>query len=105
MVARLFAVRPASPASLAAAAGRGCPGHRRYRVDQTLTQDIDATAAGKGKQTISFSTSSFVTLTLTDSAGGKSGAHRGGLDAGRQRHADSRRGVRQRAGAPSSTPS
>jgi len=43
----------------------------RYRVDQTLTQEIDATAAGQGKQRISFSTSSFLTVTLTDSTGGK----------------------------------
>ena len=43
----------------------------RYRLDQTLTQEIDASADGKGKQAISFSTSSFVTLTLTDSTGGK----------------------------------
>src|SRR5262249_45508247 len=44
----------------------------RYRVDQTLTQEIDATAAGKGKQSISFSTSRLLTLTLTDSSGGRS---------------------------------
>lgn len=43
----------------------------RYRIDQTLTQEVDASAAGQGKQTLSFSTSSFVTVTLTDSAGGK----------------------------------
>ena len=43
----------------------------RYRIDQTLTQEVDATAAGKGKQSISFSTSGFLTLTLTDSIGGK----------------------------------
>jgi hypothetical protein len=24
----------------------------RFRVDQTLTQDVDATAAGRGRQTI-----------------------------------------------------
>lgn len=42
-----------------------------YRLDQTLTQEIDATASGKGKQSISFSTSGFLTLTLTDSTGGK----------------------------------
>jgi hypothetical protein len=43
----------------------------RYRIDQTLTQEVDASAAGQGTQTLSFSTSSFVTVTLTDSAGGK----------------------------------
>ena len=70
MVARIFActrlaaLAAAAPASLA-------PVTARYRVDQTLTQDIDASAAGQGKQSISFSTSSFVTLTFTDSGGGR----------------------------------
>lgn len=49
----------------------GAPSTARYRIDQTLTQEIDATASGKGKQSISFSTSGFLTLTLTDSTGGK----------------------------------
>ncbi len=49
----------------------GAPVTLRYRIDQTLTQEIDATAAGKGKQSISFSTSGFLTLTLTDSTGGR----------------------------------
>ncbi len=52
-------------------AGTGAPVTAKYRVDQTLTQEIDATAAGKGKQSLSFSTSSFLTLTLTDSVGGR----------------------------------
>jgi hypothetical protein len=43
----------------------------KYRIDQTLSQEMDATAAGGAKQTISFSTTSFVTVTLADSAGGK----------------------------------
>jgi hypothetical protein len=43
----------------------------RYRIDQSLTQDVDATAAGGAKQSISFNTSSFITVTLADSAGGK----------------------------------
>jgi hypothetical protein len=43
----------------------------RYRVDQSLSQEIDATAAGGAKQSISFTASSFITVTLTDSAGGK----------------------------------
>jgi hypothetical protein len=43
----------------------------RYRVDQQLTQEVDATAAGKGKQTVSFSTASFLTVTLSDTASGK----------------------------------
>lgn len=44
----------------------------RFRVDQTLSQEVDATAAGKGKQSISFATSSFLTVTLSDTAGGRS---------------------------------
>ncbi|HEY3012130.1 MAG TPA: hypothetical protein VGJ36_05235, partial [Gemmatimonadales bacterium] len=39
--------------------------------DQSLSQEIDATAAGGAKQKIAFSTTSFVTVTLADSAGGK----------------------------------
>jgi hypothetical protein len=44
----------------------------KYRIDQSLSQEIDATAAGGAKQRIAFSTASFVTVTLADSAGGKS---------------------------------
>jgi hypothetical protein len=47
------------------------PSTAKYRIDQSLTQEIDATAAGAAKQNISFTTSSFVTVSLTDSAGGK----------------------------------
>jgi hypothetical protein len=43
----------------------------KYRIDQTLSQEIDATAAGGAKQRIAFTTSSFVTVSLADSAGGK----------------------------------
>jgi hypothetical protein len=43
----------------------------RYRIEQTLTQEVDASAAGAGKQVIRFTTTSFVTVSLTDSAGGK----------------------------------
>ncbi|MGH7498155.1 MAG: hypothetical protein ACREL3_04820 [Gemmatimonadales bacterium] len=52
-------------------AATGGPYISRYRLDQTLTQEIDASAAGKGKQSITFSTSGFLTVTLTDSVGGK----------------------------------
>src|SRR4029453_19034120 len=55
-----------------AATAQRAPVTARYRVDQTLTQNMDASAAGKGKQTISFSTVSFLTLTFTDSTGGRS---------------------------------
>ena len=70
MLARFFACT-ALAAFAAGGPARRAPVTAKYRVDQTLTQDIDATAAGKGKQTIGFTTSSFLTLTLTDSVGGK----------------------------------
>ena len=47
------------------------PSTIKYRIDQSLTQEMDATVAGGAKQRIAFSTSSFVTVTLADSAGGK----------------------------------
>jgi hypothetical protein len=47
------------------------PTTTKDRIDQALFQEIDATAAGGAKQVISFTTSSFVTVTLVDSAGGK----------------------------------
>ena len=47
------------------------PSVTKYRIDQSLTQEIDASAAGGARQSISFHTSSFVTVTLADSAGGK----------------------------------
>jgi hypothetical protein len=43
----------------------------RYRIDQTLTQEIDGTLEGKGKQTFSFTTATFLTVTLADSGSGK----------------------------------
>jgi len=71
MVARIFGCT--AVAALAAAAPRAtAPVTAKYRVDQTLKQDIDASSAGKGKQSMSFTTSSFLTLTLTDSTGGRS---------------------------------
>jgi hypothetical protein len=47
------------------------PATIKYRIDQSLTQEMDATAAGGPKERIAFTTSSFVTVTLADSAGGK----------------------------------
>ena len=66
----------------------------KYRIDQSLFQEIDATAAGGAKQVISFTTSSFITVTLADSGGGKihAGGHR--FVEGGQRHADTRCGAR-----------
>jgi hypothetical protein len=57
--------------ALALPAAPIAPAPVRYRIDQSLTQEVDATAAGQGKQSISFNTSSFVTVTQTDSAGGR----------------------------------
>ena len=57
--------------ALAIPAVRMAPVTMRYRIDQSLTQEVDATAAGQGKQSLTFTTRSFVTVTLTDSAGGK----------------------------------
>ena len=49
---------------------RLAPVTAKYRVDQSLTQEVDASGAGQGNQTLTFSTSTFVTVTLNDSAGG-----------------------------------
>lgn len=49
----------------------GAPTTTKYRIDQTLSQEVDATPAGGAKQKIAFTTSSFVTVSLADSAGGK----------------------------------
>jgi hypothetical protein len=71
MPARLFGCT-ALVALVGLAPPRQTPVTSRFRIDQTLTQNIDATAAGKGKQSLSFSTSSFLTVTLSDTAGGRS---------------------------------
>ena len=68
--------RSASFTALAAAvlvlpASDSAPTTTKYRIDQSLSQEIDATAAGGAKQSISFTTISFITVTLADSAGGK----------------------------------
>jgi len=47
------------------------PSTTKYRIDQSLVQEMDATVAGGTRQKIAFSTTSFVTVTLADSAGGK----------------------------------
>ena len=47
------------------------PSLTKYRIDQWLQQEIDATGAGGARQKLSFKTSSFVTVTLADSGGGK----------------------------------
>jgi len=63
--------RAMAAVTLALPALRLPPVTAKYRVDQSLTQEVDASGAGQGKQTLSFSTSTFVTVTLNDSAGGR----------------------------------
>jgi len=48
------------------------PTTTKYRIEQSLSQEIDATPAGGARQKIAFNSTSFVTVTLRDSAGGKS---------------------------------
>ena len=43
----------------------------KYRVDGRISQEADASALGGGKQLFAMKTSTFVTLTLSDSAGGR----------------------------------
>ena len=57
--------------ALALPAIRPAPVTSKYRVDQSLTQEVDGTASGAGKQVLKFTTSTFVTVTLDDSAGGR----------------------------------
>jgi hypothetical protein len=66
MNARLFALL-----ALAGASGSAAPGSTRYRVDQAVDQSVDATAIGGGPQRQRFAVSTFVTVTLTDTSGGK----------------------------------
>jgi hypothetical protein len=58
-------------AALALHGGSLAPVTAKYRVDQQLTQEVDGTASGAEKQILRFSTSAFVTVTLNDSAGGR----------------------------------
>ena len=57
--------------ALTVPAGRLPPVTSKYRVEQSLTQEVDGTASGVGKQVLSFTTTTFVTATLNDSAGGR----------------------------------
>jgi hypothetical protein len=43
----------------------------KYKIRQLTEQEIDATALGGGKQSVKVGTTGFVTVTLTDSSGGK----------------------------------
>jgi hypothetical protein len=65
-------LRVAVLAAIASGSVELAPPTTKYRIQQSLSQEVDATAAGGAKQTIAFSTTSFVTVTLADSGGGKS---------------------------------
>ena len=60
-----------SAAVLMLPGGRVAPVTAKYRVEQSLTQEVDGTASGAGKQVLRFTTTTFVTVTLNDSAGGR----------------------------------
>jgi hypothetical protein len=65
--------RIAAFAALSAGVGMPAPAptQAKYQIDQTLEQEIDASGAGGAREKLSFKTSSFVTVILADSAGGK----------------------------------
>jgi len=64
MTARALAV-------LLLAAGVAPSTTTKYRVDQTVDQAVDATAIGGAEQHQRFAVSTFLTITLTDTSGGK----------------------------------
>jgi len=66
MTARLFALT-----ALAGVSASAAPSSTHYRVDQTVDQTIDATAIGGAPQRQRFGVSTFITVTLADTAGGK----------------------------------
>ena len=57
--------------ALALPAGRVAPVTVKYRVDQSLTQEVEPAAGSTERQVLRFSTTTFVTVTLSDSAGGR----------------------------------
>jgi hypothetical protein len=57
--------------ALALPVDRGAPVTVKYRVDQSLTQEVEPAAGSTEKQVLRFSTTTFVTVTLNDSAGGR----------------------------------
>jgi len=71
MLLRTAGLTALAATGMALPGSTGAPSTTKYRIDQSLTQEIDATAAGGAKQRVAFSTSSFVTVSLADSAGGK----------------------------------
>jgi hypothetical protein len=53
-------------------AGSSAPRTFKYRIAQTTQQSIDASAAGQGEQKVNLGYIAFLTVTLNDSAGGRS---------------------------------
>ena len=47
------------------------PAKMHYRIDQTIDQAVDASSIGGGQQQQRFTVSTFLAVTLTDTAGGK----------------------------------
>jgi hypothetical protein len=58
-------------AVLLGGAAVAAPTTARYRVDQTIEQIVDASAIGGGEQRQRFTVSTYLTVTLSDTAGGK----------------------------------
>ena len=83
----------------------GAPVTARYRIDQTADPGDRRHRRGEGQAEHLLLHLQLLTLTLTDSAGGKVDAGRGRFDAGRQHRARSRPPSSTAPGAPSSTPS
>lgn len=61
-----------SGAMLLTAPGATAPRTLKYRIVQTTQQSIDASAAGQGEQKVRVGYIAFVTVTVDDSAGGRS---------------------------------
>jgi len=57
--------------ALAAPLNPTAPQTIHYKIDQSSSQEVDATAAGGPKQTISTHLAAYVTVTLTDTTGGR----------------------------------
>ncbi|HTC22736.1 MAG TPA: hypothetical protein VK688_00150 [Gemmatimonadales bacterium] len=64
-------VRVLTILAVAGAVGTAPTVKMRYRVDQTIEQAVDASAIGGGQQQQHFSVSTFLSVTLTDTTGGK----------------------------------
>lgn len=70
MVRLMFGAAPIA-ALLAAGATDGAPRTLRYKIDSKTEQVVDLTGAGGPKQEVNMNQMTLVTVTLTDSAGGK----------------------------------